>query len=132
MNCLIKDFLKLPLIREELIDAHPHFIALLRRPHLDSNFGQRIFNGDYLKKNFDRQEFENNRHMLNSNYKFKPKPRPKPKSSPDPSPSLNLNLNLNLRLKKFHLTILNLPALVQLMASVRPHSGASLWCKISW
>lgn len=43
LNCLIQDFLKQPSIKKELINAHPHFIALLKHPHMDPNFCSRIF-----------------------------------------------------------------------------------------
>ena len=77
LNCLIQDFLKQPSIKKELINAHPHFIALLKHPHMDPNFCSRIFDEGYLNKHFDRKEFENNKDLLALN----PGPtEPKPKN----------------------------------------------------
>lgn len=88
MNSLIKDFLQLSSIRKQFVNALPHFIALLQHPDMDPNFGKRIFDKDYLNKNFDKLEFENKKHMLDPNYKPIPKLKPIAEPEPEPQPTI--------------------------------------------
>ncbi|KAG7662577.1 uncharacterized protein J8A68_003874 [[Candida] subhashii] len=53
---LIKSFLNLPKIKHEFATSHPYFLTLVKYPEIDSGFRSRVFDPEYLEKNFDETQ----------------------------------------------------------------------------
>ncbi|KAI5966136.1 uncharacterized protein KGF55_000445, partial [Candida pseudojiufengensis] len=58
LHPIIREFLRQPDIKSLLYNLHPHFLCMLNYPKIDPNFYRKITDESWLRKNFDRDVFD--------------------------------------------------------------------------